>query len=299
MGLTGADDRGAAPVAPATNVSGLITQDTTWSKANSPYIVVQSIRVEDGVTLTIEPGVEVRFAGNYFLEIDGTLVALGTASAPILFTSGDGSPAPGDWGMRTATHLSGINFRDTAVDAVLDAASNYVSGSVIRHAIVEYGTGISINGAAPLIEQSVIRHNSMTGVFYNGYATGSLPASETANIRNNWITDNNGVGVQSVAGAGGICRKSGHAQHSGPIWAALRGPFRGTRFACNLSQNGPISSPARFLVVSFSNTAEIHNNNFMNNGPQDVALRFDGKDLDLAQNYWGTTRSRCDPRQGL
>jgi len=110
--------------------------------------VVQSIRVEDGVTLTIEPGVEVRFAGNYFLEIDGTLVVLGTAAAPILFTSGDGSPALGDWGMRTATHLSGINFRDTAADAVLDAAGNYVSGSVIRHAIVEYGTVCSASSTA-------------------------------------------------------------------------------------------------------------------------------------------------------
>ena len=288
QGPAGAARSDSSPEVPSTNVSGLITQDTTWAKANSPYIVVQSIRVVDGVTLTIEPGVEVRFAGNYFLDIGGTLVALGTASAPILFTSGDGSPASGDWGMRTATHLSGINFQDTAANAVLDAAGNYVSGSVIRHAIVEYGTGISINGAAPLIEHSIIRHNRMTGVFYNGYALVSLPASETANIRNNWITDTDGVGFNlqqgRVAFTENLVTRNPWAYLGG-----VEGSIQGNTIACNPGRSGQTANPASFLVVSFSNTAEFHNNNFMNNGQQDVALRFDGRNLDLSQNYWGTT----------
>ena len=44
-----------------TIVGGFITTDTVWDIGGSPYIAEQSILVMDGATLTIEPGVEVRF----------------------------------------------------------------------------------------------------------------------------------------------------------------------------------------------------------------------------------------------
>ncbi len=57
-------------------------------------------------TLTIEAGVTVAFAGGTALEIEhgggafpasGALLAMGTAEAPIVFTSARPTPAPGDW----------------------------------------------------------------------------------------------------------------------------------------------------------------------------------------------------------
>jgi len=39
-----------------TNVSGIIDADTTWAKAASPYIVTDSVIINQGKTLTIEPG---------------------------------------------------------------------------------------------------------------------------------------------------------------------------------------------------------------------------------------------------
>ena len=45
----------------ATNVSGLISKNTSWILANSPYIVTGNILVNNGVTLNIEPGVTVKF----------------------------------------------------------------------------------------------------------------------------------------------------------------------------------------------------------------------------------------------
>jgi len=78
-----------------TNVSGGIFQNTTWTLAGSPYIVTGSIVVFPDKTLTIEPGVEVLVAPDYsfntgnfrYIEVRGTLVALGTDQAPITFKS--------------------------------------------------------------------------------------------------------------------------------------------------------------------------------------------------------------------
>ena len=52
-----------------TNVSGGIFSNTTWTKANSPYIVTDTVVVFPGVTLTIQPGVIVKFATNKRIEI--------------------------------------------------------------------------------------------------------------------------------------------------------------------------------------------------------------------------------------
>ena len=44
-----------------TTVGGLISADTTWTAENGPYLVTESILVGGGATLSINPGVEVRF----------------------------------------------------------------------------------------------------------------------------------------------------------------------------------------------------------------------------------------------
>src|SRR5258705_9728710 len=44
-----------------TNVSGFISTNTTWNLAGSPYIVIGNVLVSYGYTLTVEPGVVVKF----------------------------------------------------------------------------------------------------------------------------------------------------------------------------------------------------------------------------------------------
>jgi len=58
----------------------------TWTAAQSPYIVQGEIWINPGDTLTIEPGVQVRFTGNYKFRVQGRLVAQGTETDSILFT---------------------------------------------------------------------------------------------------------------------------------------------------------------------------------------------------------------------
>ena len=82
----------------ATNVSGGIHANTTWTLANSPYIVTDTVVVFPGFTLTIQPGVVVKFNNNMQLEIrQATLIANGTSANPITFTSNSSSPTVGIW----------------------------------------------------------------------------------------------------------------------------------------------------------------------------------------------------------
>jgi hypothetical protein len=88
-----------------TQVSGGIYQNTTWPVSGSPYIVTGSIVVFPGKTLTIEPGCKVIFnadssfnIGNFlYLEIRGTLIAQGTDTNRICFTSSDTTDGFYNW----------------------------------------------------------------------------------------------------------------------------------------------------------------------------------------------------------
>ncbi len=85
-----------------------IMQDTTWTLAESPYIITGDVTVrhatpwEPVATLTLEAGITLRFEPGTGLFIGqhayyGALVAQGTPDAPITFTSNAASPRPGDW----------------------------------------------------------------------------------------------------------------------------------------------------------------------------------------------------------
>ncbi|RJP74670.1 MAG: T9SS C-terminal target domain-containing protein [Candidatus Zixiibacteriota bacterium] len=70
----------AETLVPGGEVSGC------WSLDGSPYIVQGEVIVAPGDTLTIAPGVQVRFTGNYKFRVQGRLVAQGTQTDSILFT---------------------------------------------------------------------------------------------------------------------------------------------------------------------------------------------------------------------
>jgi hypothetical protein len=132
-------------------VGGQVRGKVTWTRTESPYVAIQSVEVPAGSILTIEPGVEVRFSGHSFV-VRGTLIAKGTAEAPIRFTSQNlDSPAPQDWGLLT--------FEGQSSAASYDESWNYVAGSIMEHVIVEYGHGLFFNGGGPLVSHSTIRHN--------------------------------------------------------------------------------------------------------------------------------------------
>jgi len=83
-----------------TEVSGLITEDTTWTLNNSPYVLVDKVGVDYQVILTVEPGVQVKSNAGpfYYIKVMGKIIAQGTSSNPIIFTALVNNPSNSGWG---------------------------------------------------------------------------------------------------------------------------------------------------------------------------------------------------------
>ena len=115
----------------ATNVSGTISSNTTWTMAGSPYVIISDAAVDNGVTLTIQPGVEVIIPQYYIqLSIRGVLSANGTPANPILFNG----PTSADYGGTLVisptgiANLSYVKFSKLGDGASSQDASMYVQG---------------------------------------------------------------------------------------------------------------------------------------------------------------------------
>ncbi|GEM_PF-6405355 len=169
-----------------TEISGNITSNTIWTLTNSPYHITETVFVYSGAILTIEPGVIVRADAEKYLQIAGTLIARGSESSPIIFTSYNAGES---WG--------GIKFIDSAVDAQLGNNYLYISGSIIEYADIEKSVWdcIRIEGTSPFISHSNI-HNCANGIFI--YNSNYSDASSTV-IYSNIIKDIPiGYGVQQT-----------------------------------------------------------------------------------------------------
>ena len=178
-----------------TEVSGNINTDTVWTLANSPYVIINNLTISEGVKLNIDPGVTVKFDGLYRLSVRGSLVACGTKSNFITFTSNKENPTPEDWDGIHIDQLSRYNILDytkieysrgAIVFPTVTNQNNIISNSFIinntigiaycgsnseisYNTIKNVDTQISISGSCNIHHNNIIGENRGYLIGVNGY----------------------------------------------------------------------------------------------------------------------------------
>ncbi len=186
-----------------TSISGSISNNTTWNTAGSPYVITGSTTINNGDTLTIETGVEVRFENNVQLTVSGALVGNG-----VTFTANSGS-ARGTWN-RIFTNFpnSWIHLRNSTLQFAQDPI--YVGAGSVRLDTVTIsdsnrgitilqGTNTTINGSSISNTEYPINIVSEGYIAYEGTNdfTGNdndvVYLSHQSNIDVNFTLENPGI----------------------------------------------------------------------------------------------------------
>jgi len=183
------------------DVAGKIATDTTWNA--DTVRVVGNILVEPGVTLQIEPGVRVEFQDFYGIDVQGTLLAIGTPGRRIVFTTAEpwkfkiDTSRPGAWTGIRFDNTSAVNAPSRLEQCVLEYAKAaggsgglhpYGGGAVrvvgfseltienciLRNNVADYGAAVFLDrGASPRIVGNLIvgNHALVNGsAFYLAYS---------------------------------------------------------------------------------------------------------------------------------
>lgn len=153
------------PVPPVENlkpdIRGIITTDQHWTK-DKVYRLRGYVYVSTGATLTIDAGTKIvsskDSAGVLVIYRGAKIQANGTAAEPIVFTSNETSPAPGDLGGVVLVGQAKGNGNHSVVEGGVDAAFSAFGGNddadnsgTLKYVRIEYAgkavnPGDEING---------------------------------------------------------------------------------------------------------------------------------------------------------
>jgi hypothetical protein len=175
-----------------TDVSGIITSDTTWTEANSPYSLLGPVGVHEGVTLTIEAGATVNLH-TYYLEVNGTLQVRGTSE--------------------NLVHINGVQANAGQIKFTASSTNwNDQSGSgcIIENAVI-YQTVISITNCSVKIDRNTF--NDSAGMMDQNVAIYTSGGGGTSSISNNKfdacgleISDSSTISNNVIEGGIGLYR---------------------------------------------------------------------------------------------
>lgn len=207
-------------IVPAGNVSGV------WSASNSPYLVQGLIVVQDGQTLTIEPGTTIQFAASGRIEVEGSIIAEGSAQNQILFTpinisnSWDGifvSPVNSLSDSSIFLHCTIEHINGISLLSVENFSKIRIEYCVIQYGTWNLGAGISLINSNAVIRNNLIQHNTapnsggginMAGgnpliqgnTFFDNYAGGAGGGINVNNSSDPFIVGNTFVDNEAYIG---------------------------------------------------------------------------------------------------
>jgi co-chaperonin GroES (HSP10) len=236
----------------ATYVEGPITQDTIWTLVDSPFVVSKNVTVYSSATLTIEPGVEVKFGGDFSLIVLGKLYANGTSKS-ITFTSNKIQPEVGDW--------NAITFNGMGKSVLIGCFVAYAEDGIsVENGNVELGNstislcqnGITVTNGELVIENSTVSLCRQNGV--------NITNSESI-VQNSLIAENQENGI-CITGNGQITIQKNTVLANGNGVLLTGNEISGV----NISQNIISASKQSGIRIDANNTDfAIINNNVSSN----------------------------------
>ncbi len=117
-------------------IRGTIKTSQTWVSTKT-YHLRGYVYVTDGAALTIEPGTKIvsnkDSAGVLVIYRDATINATGTADKPIVFTSNETTPAPGDLGGVILVGQAKGNGNHSVIEGGVDPAFSAFGGTNDAH----------------------------------------------------------------------------------------------------------------------------------------------------------------------
>ncbi|MGB5811935.1 MAG: putative Ig domain-containing protein, partial [Polyangiales bacterium] len=153
-------------------LSGTIAMDMTLTAFDSPYHVTGDVRIESGITVTIEPGAVLMLDGGTNRRID-----IGVNSAGAIVADG-GEPGLGDQivftrfqavgGPSPVGHYRGLRFGANVI-----SASNFLRNTIVeyagrRNAASDQGAVEVLSGSAPAVVDSIVRESLNHGLYAQG-----------------------------------------------------------------------------------------------------------------------------------
>lgn len=269
------------------SVSGDVTTNTTWTLANSPYVVTGTMNVQSPAVLTIEPGVVVKFdtGGSLYALAGATLTATGTASAPITFTSLKDDSVAGDTnGDGTATTPAANDWGTLGITGYKDASGAHAAFGSLQFATVRYGNQVSVRFSMPTLADDTI--STMSGpAFYL-----DTPPGSTYTIQRMAVTGGQyDLSLYAVPSTTTI-QNSAFRGATG-LYAILAQASTAAKLTSNVIE-GNSSTNLNYAISSGSSPMVLRYNSIANNrrtDGTDMGLTASGSTVDAQYNWWGST----------
>jgi hypothetical protein len=139
-------------------IDGEIIKTATWS-ADKPYLIINSMAVDSGHTLTIGPGTQVFLHDQSSIAIWGKILVNGTKEAPVIF-QGDRLEEP----YRIVAGQWGTIYIDPS------STGNVINYAIIRNSIAGIQIGLPTEDIRPSLDLSntVIQNVSYIGIYAFG-----------------------------------------------------------------------------------------------------------------------------------
>jgi len=194
--------------APREYSDGVIAADTVWE---GEVVITGPLVVKKGATLTLRPGTSVRFRrvdtdgdgiGDGEINVEGTLIARGTKTEPVTFSSAEAEPKPRDWKYIIFQYSRGSAVEYCELRHAFTGLQAHWSDVSVRNCLfTENFEGMRFSTA--VIDVS---HNIFKG---NGFGIRYESRGSKGSISGNDITDN-GCGFFAVVKCEGEVEISGN-----------------------------------------------------------------------------------------